>query len=504
MEAIRQHIQAGGDLNAKDPYGSTPLIIAAVFGNTEVALELIGAGVDLDIRNNDGATALHSAAFLCRREIVRALLERGADKYVRDDSGNTPSGTLAGPFESALPIYQDLQQALGPLGLTLDFEEIRRTRPLVAEILRPSAEELAAVEYTPVAGGDWPVSTPLKEGLDPGLVAELYLDASGLTTLFGLLVIKNGRLIAEGYFNEGSVKQLSARQSVTKSYTSALMGIALDQGYLSSVDQRMMEFFPEFAGRLEDPRKEEITLRDLLQMRAGYPNEERRKEYLDTLFFTENWHWLPHLVDFPLLGDPGTRFRYSNLTSHLLAVIVARAVGTDLASFARESLFSPMGAELGGWSTDADGYNFGALEISVTARDMAKFGLMYMNGGEFQEKRILSTDWVRESLQTLPADDDPTRGRYFRELGYGYQWWSATAGEHRFDYAHGHGGSLIVLLHDLDMIIVTTADPLYEFPGESAWPFEGAIIDTVGKFIASLPAGEETAADQREVSWISS
>ncbi len=148
----------------------------------------------------------------------------------------------------------------------------------------PRTEDLEAVEHTPLPGDDWKVSTPAEQGLDPMLVAELYYNAAELETLYGLLVIKNGYLIAEGYFNEGSVEQLSGRQSTTKSYTSALVGIALDQGYLSSVDQKMMDFFPEFAGQIDDPRKEQITIRDLLQMRAGYPDEERTPPYLDILF----------------------------------------------------------------------------------------------------------------------------------------------------------------------------------------------------------------------------
>jgi len=135
----------------------------------------------------------------------------------------------------------------------------------------PRKEDLEAVEYTPLSGDDWKVSTPAEQGLDPMLVAELYLDATELETLYGLLVIKNGYLIAEGYFNDGSIEQVSSRQSVTKSYTSALVGIALDQGCLSDVDQKMMDFFPEFAGQIDDPRKEQITIRDMLQMRSGYP-----------------------------------------------------------------------------------------------------------------------------------------------------------------------------------------------------------------------------------------
>jgi CubicO group peptidase (beta-lactamase class C family) len=171
-----------------------------------------------------------------------------------------------------------------------------------------SIEDLEAVEYTPQPGNDWKVSTPAEQGLDPMLVAELYYNAAELETLYGLLVIKNGHLIAEKYFNEGSVEETFDRASATKSFTSALVGIAFDQGYLSSVNQKMMDFFPEFVGQIDDPRKEQITIQDLLQMRSGYPDEEYTPPYMDILFFSDNWHHIPHLVDFPLTSDPGTEF----------------------------------------------------------------------------------------------------------------------------------------------------------------------------------------------------
>jgi CubicO group peptidase (beta-lactamase class C family) len=495
IEAVRQHIEAGSDLDEKDAWGSTPLIIAATFGKSDVATALIDAGADLDLTNNDGATALHAAAFLCRTEIVKALLDNGANKYLRNNFGNTAWESVSAPFEDVRSIYDNFAQALGPFGLKLDYERIKKTRPKIAEMLRPGTEELEAVDYTPLPGDDWKVSTPAEQGLDPMLVAEFYLEGTGLSTLFGLLVIKNGHLIAERYYNEGAVDQLSARQSVTKSYTSALVGLALDQGYLTSVDQKMMEFFPELADQVTDPRKHEVTIRDLLQMRAGYPDDELNRQYLDSLFFSDDWHWFRHITGFPLLSDPGTEFRYSNLTSHLLAIIVARATGSDLEPYAQKHLFSPIDSKVGAWSRDADGYNFGCFEISVTARDMAKFGSLYLNDGLYDGKRVLSADWVNESLQPYSerisrTGELPSRlGRYFSDIGYGYQWWSATVGQHRFDYAAGHGGSLIILLDELDMIIVTTADPLYELPAEAGWKYEGAIIDLVGKFIASLPKG---------------
>ena len=116
----------------------------------------------------------------------------------------------------------------------------------------PSTEELEAVDYTPLVRDDWKVSTPEKQGLDPMLVAELYYNAAGVETIKALLVVKNGHLIAEGYSNGGSAEQNTRVQSVTKSYTSALVGIALKQGCLSSVDQKMVEFFPELADRITE------------------------------------------------------------------------------------------------------------------------------------------------------------------------------------------------------------------------------------------------------------
>jgi hypothetical protein len=138
--AIQQHIAAGSDPNEKDQYGSTPLIIAATFGKTEVAKALIEAGADLNLTNNDGGTALHTAAFLCRPEIVEALLEHGADKNLKDGWGNTPYQSVAAPFDAVKGVYDSFGAALAPLGLVLDYEEIRVTRPEIAEMLRPQIQ----------------------------------------------------------------------------------------------------------------------------------------------------------------------------------------------------------------------------------------------------------------------------------------------------------------------------------------------------------------------------
>lgn len=137
LQIVKQHIQAGSDLNAKDPMsGSTPLITAVTFDKTQIANALIDAGADLSVKNNDGATALHVAAFFCRVEIVQKLLDAGADKSLRNNFGATPRESIMGSFAEAKPIYEFMQSQLGPLGLELNMEELEKTRPVIAMMLQ--------------------------------------------------------------------------------------------------------------------------------------------------------------------------------------------------------------------------------------------------------------------------------------------------------------------------------------------------------------------------------
>lgn len=137
LEAVKQHIKAGTDINKKEPMsGSTPLITAATFDHTEIAEALIKAGADLSIKNNDGSTALHSAAIFCRVEIVQMLLDAKADKSIRNNFGATARETVMAPFAQMKPVYQMIEQQLSPFGLKLDMAELEKTRPVIAMMLQ--------------------------------------------------------------------------------------------------------------------------------------------------------------------------------------------------------------------------------------------------------------------------------------------------------------------------------------------------------------------------------
>jgi len=491
LDAIRRHIKAGTDLNAKDAYGSTPLTVAATFGKTEAAQILLEGGADPGVRDKNGSTPLHVAAFFGRPEIVQALLDHGANRHARNNSGATAYDIMASPFDYDRPLYDNISTALAPLGFKLDYEQLKQTRRRIADMLRTSVAADEKVSYAPQPGDDWAISTPEKEGLDPTLVTELYNDAAELEKIRAVLVIKGGRLIAEEYFNDGSIDQQARLASVTKSVTSALVGIALRDGCLDSLDQPILDFFPEVSDRISDPRKGRITIRHLLQMRAGYPWEETDSALWAGLL---NGDYPPLLETFPLVNDPGAGFNYSNLSSNWLGIILARACRTDLLSFGREHLFSPLGIEPGEWGQDARGNHNGCANLHLRARDVATFGSLYLNGGVLDSQQIVPAAWVNESLGGYSPDawvtvDRLTRiARYFHDLDYGYQWWTATVGSHRFNFAWGHGGQLIVLLDDLDMVVVALSAPFFLQHNATAWKYEQASLNLIGKFIASLPA----------------
>lgn len=342
-----------------------------------------------------------------------------------------------------------------------------------------------ALDYAPVALGDgWTVSTPEDHGLDPARIRGCYQSAAALQNIYSLLIVRDGELVSEAYFNGSGVHTATPTASVTKSIVSALVGIALRDGSLVSLDQRLASFFPEVDWAAQDARKATITLRQTLQMRSGYPWEER-DGYLDSLFSSPSWISL--LGTFPLIGDPGTRFGYSNLTAHMTGIVVARTTGRSLYAFARDRLFDPLGIEPRGWPRDSQGYYYGSGDAALTPRSMAKLGQLYLDDGLWEGAEILPPGWVEESWQRYSRDVyDGDILSSIRSLGYGYLWWSATSGAHRVDFAWGHGGQLIFVVRELDLVMVATSEYLGLQFGSEAWRKESGVMEVVGTCIASF------------------
>jgi CubicO group peptidase (beta-lactamase class C family) len=225
-------------------------------------------------------------------------------------------------------------------------------------------------EYWPTSG--WRSSTPEMQGMDSArlLIADEFIQ-NRLPDAFSLLVVKNGYLVFEKYYSWGSPEKYAVVHSVTKSVTSALIGIAMDKGYLNSVDQKLIEFFPEYITDDLDPRKKEISLKQLLTMSSGFRWNDRGP-------VMRNWYtssnWAKFTIQLPQENNPGDVFNYNSSTSHLLSIILSKSTNTSTLDFAKRNLFEPLGIQSAYWHQDPQGYYIGGFGLGLSARDLAKIG----------------------------------------------------------------------------------------------------------------------------------
>ena len=303
------------------------------------------------------------------------------------------------------------------------------------------------------------VGTSEQVGLQPSRLQSLLdrLRADPFADLHSLLVWRRGRLALEAYFNGASADGLHDVRSVGKSVTSALLGIALDQQALASIDQPMLHFFPDHPPPKSDNAwLKHITVRHLLEMRSGFDADEDRPEsvgYEDNLVAARDW--LQFALQVPVTRAPGSAWAYASLNTMLLGRIVEAATGRDLQDVADECLFRPLGIRSYHWERTPDGHIVGQGNLWLRGRDALKFGMLYMHHGRWHDQQLLSRRWVEEStrLRTPLALDN--------YVGYGYQWWrgSEPSGDQQveFAFASGNGGQKIAVVDALEMVIVITS-----------------------------------------------
>lgn len=333
----------------------------------------------------------------------------------------------------------------------------------------------APVEYSYQQPADindgWTTAHLDSIGADPQafetLINNINLGADGYRFIDSVAVVKNNTLVfyeqlrteldfADDWANNTRV-DLHVINSVTKSVTSALVGIAIDQGYIAGVDVPVHDFFPHKQPIANwNEAKASISLEDWLTMRSGYDWYEWDISYLESSNLNSRMNDssdpIQFLLDRPMIAEPGTDFAYSTGISFGLGRIVQLAALTRFDRFMERNLFDPLGIEhYTFWSLDNQLHTGSALYLST--RDMAKFGQLYLDGGVWQGQRIVSEAWV----------DASTQMRYDNgNWGYGYQWWMRNyevdgQSYHTF-YADGFGGQYIFVFPELDAVVVFTGD----------------------------------------------
>ena len=301
---------------------------------------------------------------------------------------------------------------------------------------------------------DWVFSTPEAEGMDGAMLAEGIADIATLPSLHSLLILRNGRIVSETYFNGQNASRSYEIASVSKSIMSALVGIAIEQDYIANVHERAEVFLPEYLSN-EVRSKRRITLRDLLTMQAGLIWEP-----VPPLNLVAWQHVVDDVIAKQVTHSDSTLFDYSTGLPHLMSAILARATGQSTCEFACENLFTPLGIAPEYWGQDADGVYTGGWFMYFTPRELAKFGQLYLQEGEWNGTQIISSEWITSSLSH--------QVRFDPFSGYGYWWWLSSYWDpetfvtYEIQSARGGGGQMIYLVPALDLVLVTTSDHAYQ------------------------------------------
>lgn len=300
--------------------------------------------------------------------------------------------------------------------------------------------ETTADSYYP--NENWRVSTPEKQGIDSEILLKMfeYIQSASTIDFHSILIVRNGHLITEAYWNPYDKNTTHNIKSASKSIISALVGIALDKKYLTSLEQKVSEFYPEY---VKDSLKQTITLHNLLTMAGGL---DWMEDAGPSPYDLNNWNKIP------MRDKPGKSFEYNTAMTHMMSAILTKATGVSTKEFADKWLFEPLDITNFQWTKSNDGIYHGGSDIFLTPRDMAKFGYLYLRNGQWNEKQIVPKEWIRESTikkVNIPADDSYAEG-----LNYGYWWWIKEKGY----MAWGAGGQYIIVEPDLDLVIVFTAD----------------------------------------------
>ena len=317
--------------------------------------------------------------------------------------------------------------------------------------------------------------------------------------IHSIIIVKNNKLAFEEYyygrkfnmaqytgetgFNRDDTHDLC---SATKSFVSALIGIAIDKGYIQSVEQKISEFFPEYIDLFQNSAlKQMITIKDLLTMSSGIQWDDETYYYDDPrndiyqLFRSSDP--IEYILTKSIIETPGTVFAYRNCNTILLGEIIRKATGKRIDAFAQTYLFDKLGITELEWQMLPNNVVFCSGDLRLRPRDMAKFGQLFLDKGVWKQQRIISENWIDESV----------KARYLMlnsrwEDGYGYQWWTKTFSTNLNSYesyfAEGWGGQYILVFSELNMVIVFTGGNYFDVDPVSNL-LEEFILPSANKFL---------------------
>jgi len=297
-----------------------------------------------------------------------------------------------------------------------------------------------------------PRSTPEQEGVSSKGILDFIAAAerSG-QELHSFMLLRHGKVVAEGWWNPYSPDQLHTMYSVSKSFTSTAVGFAVTEG-LFSVTDKVVSFFPEFVPADASPYLKEMTVENLLCMATGQSSESVDKIRI------RPFNWVKAFLEAPIENQPGTKFLYNSMATYMLSAIVQKVTGEKIFDYLKPRLFDPLSIQGIDWETDLMGINTGGWGLRLKTEDMAKFAQLLLQKGKWEGKQVVPQKWLEEAT-TFKIDQRPDlspeekRGDDWAQ-GYCYQFWRCSHNAFRGDGAYGQ---YILVMPDQDAVMAITA-----------------------------------------------
>ncbi|MCG6191426.1 serine hydrolase domain-containing protein [Maribellus maritimus] len=305
-------------------------------------------------------------------------------------------------------------------------------------------------------------STLSEAGIDSTYIYKLIENIlkGKMATIHSLLIVKDNKLVLEEYFHNYDNNKLHSLESVTKSFTSSLIGIAIDKKFIPDVNEPVWHYFEKWDSTQWFKKKYDIKIKNLLTMTAGLdwkpftPNK-----FNDDVNIYTSPDWIKYILNKDLKDKPGDKFFYNNRLMFLQGHIIEESSGLSVDSFATKYLFNELGIKYHKWEVYDNGITETGGGLKLLPRDMMKFGLMYLNHGEWQGKQVISPEWIKSSTENQVHSNNQE---------YGYNWWikSYNINQQTFNtyYALGHGEQLIMAIPNANTVFVMTAGNYFQTP----------------------------------------
>jgi CubicO group peptidase (beta-lactamase class C family) len=349
---------------------------------------------------------------------------------------------------------------------------------------------LVAIPRTQGANKPLPRSTPEAQGISSEAVYDFLEAVDRINTLHSVMLVRHGQVIAEGWWKPEAADKPHILNSLSKSFNSTAVGLAIEEGKLR-LDDPVLKFFPNDAPADPSENLKAMTVRDLLTMTCGHDTEPKAVRGAPSVK-----QFLAH----PVVYKPGTHFQYNTMGSYTLSAIVTKVTGQTSLDFLKPRLFEPLGIDHPQWDSSPEGYSLGGYGLKLCTEDIAKFGQLYLQKGKWNGKQLIPEQWVEQATSKQVPNDQEGHSKIGIDWqqGYGFQFWRCTHNAFRGD---GAGGQLCVVIPEKDAVVAITADTsnfqgemnaiwdkLYPAFGADALSGDAAGEEKVKQVIANLEA----------------